>query len=99
MSTVIKMYRKAVVERRRLYLDYSCWLEEDEKLTEYQVTISPYTTETPLVVTAAYTDVEQKKIAMFVAGGKGNTEYTIQMVVTTSAGQVKRDDVGFRVTP
>jgi len=99
MSNVIKMYRKAVVERRRLYLDYSCWLEESEELTEYQVTVSPYTSEAPLTISAGYTDATNKKIAMFVSGGKGNTEYTVQMVVGTDAGQIKRDDIGIRVTP
>lgn len=99
MSTPIKMYRKAAVERRRLYLDYGCWLEETEKLTDFQVTITPYSEATPLNVTAGYTDVSQKKLSMFVSGGKGNTDYTIEMVVSTDAGQVKRDDIGFRVTP
>jgi hypothetical protein len=99
MSTVMKMYRKSVVERRRLYLDYSCWLEESEKLTDFQVTIHPYTEGAPLSVTAAYTDVGQKKLSMFVGAGKGNTDYTIQMVVNTDAGQIKRDDIGLRVTP
>ena len=28
MSSPIKTYRKSTIERRRLYLDYSCWLEE-----------------------------------------------------------------------
>jgi len=99
MSNTIKMYRKSVVERRRLYLDYSCWLEESEKLTDFQVTIIPYTEATPLSVTAGYTDATNKKMSMFVSGGKGNTDYTIEMVVSTDAGQVKRDDIGFRVTP
>jgi hypothetical protein len=99
MSSTIKMYRKSVVERRRLYLDYSCWLEESEELTDFQVIIYPYTEETPLSVTAGYTDATNKKLSMFVAGGKSNTDYTIQMVVSTDAGQVKRDDIGFRVTP
>src|SRR4029077_1345810 len=51
MSTVpIKTYNKASVERRRLYLDYSCWLEDAEKLTDTQVTITPYTSSGPLTV-------------------------------------------------
>lgn len=99
MSNPVKLYRKSVVERRRLFLDYSCWLEESEKLTSFQVVIHPYTDDAPLSVTAGYTDLDQKKLAMFVGGGKGNTDYTIQMVVSTDVGQVKRDDIGFRVSP
>lgn len=99
MSNPAKLYRKSVVERRRLYLDYSCWLEETEKLTSFQASISPYTQDAPLSVTAAYTDVAQTKLAMFVGGGKANTDYTVQMVVQTDSGQVKRDDIGIRVSP
>lgn len=98
MSSVIKTYRKTAVERRRIYLDYSCWLEDTEKLTDFQVTITPYTADGPLSVTAAYTDTTQKKLAMFVGGGLGTTDYSVSMVVTTDSGQVKRDDIGFRVS-
>ena len=100
MSTVpIKSYRKAAVERRRLYLDYSCWLEDPETLTDFQVTVIPYTETAPIVVTNGYTDDDHKKLTMFVAGGLANTNYTLQMVVRTDAGQVKRDDIGIVVTP
>jgi hypothetical protein len=99
MSNPVKLYRKSVVERRRLYLDYSCWLEENESLVSFQATTVPFTEGTPLSVSAAYTDVDQKKLAMFIGGGKANTDYTIQMVVTTNVGQVKRDDIGMRVAP
>jgi hypothetical protein len=99
MSQPIKIFRKTVVERRRLYIDYSCWLEENEVLTDFQVTISPYVTTSPLVITNAYADATFKKMAMFIAGGQANTDYTIQMVVRTDEGQVKRDDIGMRVMP
>ena len=100
MSTVpVKSYRKSTVERRRLYLDYSCWLEDLETLTDFQVTVIPYTEEAPIVVTSAYTDAEHKKLTMFVAGGESNTNYTLQMVVRTDAGQIKQDNIGIVVTP
>jgi hypothetical protein len=95
----VKSYRKAAVERRRLYLDYSCWLEDPETLTDFQVTVYPYTEEAPIVVTNGYTDDTHKKLTMFVSGGKGNVTYTLQMVVRTDAGQVKRDDIGIVVLP
>jgi len=100
MSTVpVRTYRKAVIERRRLYLDYSCWLEPPEQLTDVQVTVFPYTEAAPIVVSSGYTDAEHKKLTMFVAGGEGNTTYTLQMVVRTDAGQIKRDDIGIMVVP
>jgi hypothetical protein len=95
----VKTYHKSVPERRRLYIDYTCWLEDTEKLTDIQVTITPYTTDAPLTVTTGYTDVEQKKIVMFVGAGAANIAYTLSMVVTTDQGQVKQDDIGMRVTP
>lgn len=100
MSTVpIKTYSKASVERRRLYLDYSCWLEDIEKLTDTQVTISPYTSASPLTVTSAYSDATNKKLVMFISAGVANNNYTVSVVVRTDAGQVKKDDIGIRVTP
>ena len=35
---------------------------------------------------------------MYVAGGSANISYTISLVVRTDQGQVKKDDIGLRVT-
>jgi hypothetical protein len=99
MSTgMVKTYRKTPVERRRLYLDYSCWLEEAEQLTDTQITVMPYTADAPIVVTSGYTDVEHKKLTMFVSGGIPHTNYTLALVVRTDAGQIKQDNIGIYVT-
>ena len=42
-STPVKVFRKTSVERRRLYIDYDCWLAPTELLVEFQATIIPYT--------------------------------------------------------
>jgi hypothetical protein len=94
---MVKSYQKAAVERRRLYLDYSCWLEEPEKLVDTQITISPNTIDGPITISTGYTDATQKKLVMFVGGGEANKNYTLQVVVRTDAGQVKRDDIGIKV--
>lgn len=96
-STPIKTYRKAVAERRRLYLDYSCWLEEAEKLSGFQVTVNPFTEDAPISVSTSYVDAAQKKLVMFVGGGVANTNYILSMLVNTDAGQIKQDDIGVRV--
>lgn len=96
--SVVRTYRKAVVERRRLYLDYGCWLPDGEVLTDFQVTVTPYTADAPLTVTTGYPDAEHRKLMLYAAGGLANTNYVLQMVVRTDAGQVKRDDIGLRVT-
>lgn len=97
MSGVIKSYQKAVPERRRLYFDYSCWLEDTEQLTDFQALTTPYTDTAPLVLDIAYSDGSNKKLSVFVGGGVANTNYTVRMTVTTNAGQVKADDIGIRV--
>jgi hypothetical protein len=97
--SVVRVFRKYVPERKRLYLDYSCWLEDAETLTDFQVTVNPYTVEGPLALTVGYTDVTNKKLAIFVGGGIANTNYVMQMLVRTDQGQVKRDDIGMRVNP
>ena len=99
MSTVVKSFRKSVIERRRLYLDYDCWLADTEKLTDFQVTIVPYTADAQLQVDNSFPDAAHRKLMVYVSGGKGNTDYTLQMVVRTSEGQTKRDDIGLRVMP
>jgi len=94
----MKTYWKTSLERRRLYLDYHCWLEENETLTDFQVTVSPYTETAPIVVATSYPDAEHKRLMMFVSGGIVNTSYILQMVVRTDAGQVKQDNIGVKVT-
>lgn len=98
-TMLVRSYHKTVVERRMLYIDYTCWLEEAEKLTDSQVTIAPYTADAPLTVTTGYTDATQKKLTMFVGGGKGNVNYVLSLVVRTDLGQIKRDDIGVSVKP
>jgi hypothetical protein len=99
MTAPLKLYRKAAVERRRLYIDYSCWLAAIEKLTDFQVTTSPYTAAAPITIDTTYPDIEQKQLMMFIGGGVANTSYSLDLVVRTDAGQVKRDTIGIRVTP
>jgi hypothetical protein len=98
MSTMpVKTFRKATVERRRLYIDYDCWLAPTELLTEFQATIIPYTEDAPLILNNSFPDAQQRRLMMYAAGGKANTSYTVQLVVRTNEGQTKRDDIGLRV--
>lgn len=99
MTAPLKTYRKTTAERRRLYLDYECWLEATETLTDFQVTVTPYTADAPLTVASSYTDTGHKKLTMFVSAGKVNTSYTLAMLVTTSQGQIKQDNIGIMVVP
>jgi hypothetical protein len=93
----IKTYQKTAIERRRLRIDYSCWLEETEMLIATQVTITPYTADAPLTVTTGYTDIAQKELVVFVGGGRPGVAYVMSFVVQTDQGQVKQDDIGMRL--
>jgi hypothetical protein len=99
MSNVIKVFRKTYAERKRLYLNYECWMAEDEELTGFQVTVDPYTADAPISVSTSYPDALHKKLMLFVGGGVPNTNYTLSMLVNTDAGQIKQDNIGLRVTP
>jgi hypothetical protein len=99
MSGPLKTMSKTAVERRRVYLDYSCWLEEAELLSDFQISVSPYTEAAPISVDTTYPDVTLKRLMMYVSGGVGNTSYTLSAVIRTDLGQVKRDDLGLRVYP
>src|SRR5215510_10682929 len=94
-----KLFVKASQEKRRLYVDYSCFLDDVEKLNGFQAAIQPLTPDSPLAVSLAYSDATNKKLTMMVSGGVGNTDYAISLLVNTDGGQVKRDDIGMRVTP
>lgn len=99
MTTPMKTYRKTPAEKRRLYLDYSCWLEDTETISAFQVTVVPYTSDAPLVVATSYPDTAHKKLMLFVSSGVANQNYTLQMLITTSQTQVKQDNIGIMVVP
>jgi hypothetical protein len=99
MSSALKMLGKTAIERRRVYLDYSCWLREGEQLTDFQISVSPYTEAAPISVDTTYPNDDLTKLMMFISGGLGNTSYTLSAVIRTDSGQVKRDDFGLRVYP
>ena len=94
---ITKQFTKMVVERRRLYVDYSRWLEDTEELTNFQATVIPYTSANPLWLDTSYPDAENKRLMVYAQGGVANTTYVIQMVVHTDEGQIKRDDISIKV--
>lgn len=96
--SVIKTFRKAVVDRRRLHLDYSRWLEDTETLTTLTFTITPLTVP-PLVVDEQYFSTPAKQAVFFATGGLINTSYNIELIATTNEGQIKRDDIALKVKP
>lgn len=92
-----KTYVKTIFERRRFFVDYSCFLAEEEKLTTFQVLVVPDTPEAPLIAANSFPDPAHKKLIMYVSGGVQNTNYLVTLLVSTDGGQTKQDDIGFRV--
>ena len=99
MVGIIKSFIKTSIERKRLYLDYSCYLAETETLSDFQTIVRPGTPDAPLMLNLSYPDAERKRMMMYVSGGQPTTSYTIQVIVTTNQAQVKRSDLGMRVVP
>jgi hypothetical protein len=94
--TMHRSFQQTPVEKKRYVFDYSCWLDEHETLTQYVVVVQPGTTPA-LVASGAYADPAGKIMAVLVSGGVNKTIYTVSMIVTTSTGQVKRDDIQMRI--
>jgi len=99
MTGPLKTMSKTAIERRRVYLDYSCWLAEGEVLSDFEVAVSPYTAAAPISVDTVYPNDDQTKLMMFVGGGVANAMYTLSVVIRTDAGQVKQDNFGLRISP
>lgn len=97
MSRIVKTFQKTTEERRRLKIDYTCWLEETETLVDNQIGISPYTADVPLTISSGYADVTNKQLVIFVGGGRPGQNYVVSLIMRTSDGQTKRDDIGIRV--
>jgi len=94
--TVHRAFMQAPIEAKRYVFDYSCWLAPSETLATYTVAVSPPTTP-PLIAKGAYADPTKKIMSVMLTGGINKTTYKVIMVVTTSDGQTKRDDIHMRV--
>lgn len=98
MVGLLKTYTKSATERRRFYIDFDCWLEPTEKLSEFTIVIQPWTREVPLMAYGAFTDVEQRRLVTYFGGGIAGTNYLISILTKTTQGQTKRDNIGMKVT-
>lgn len=95
----MKIFTKTAIERRRFAISYDCFLLETEDLDAFQVVIGGQTPDAPLIINHAFPDVAERRMMMYISGGKANTNYLLQFLAGTSEMQVKRDDVGVRVLP
>ena len=95
---VLRGFGKSAVERKRYTLDYACWMDEGETLSDFTILVSPDTQPNPLVAEGAYVDPTYQMITTYVSGGAPGVAYTVRFIANTSAGQIKSDDLQIRVT-
>ena len=87
---------KTPIERKRYAIDYSEWLDTGETLSTVVYTI-PVVTTPPLVVDASSISSANTVAVFFTNGGLNGRQYTVEVVATTSGGQIKEDTVLFTV--
>lgn len=97
MPGLLRSYDKYAIERRLFFIDYTCWLEEGERLTNFYVVSSPLTADAPLTTNGAYSDGTSTKIKFYIGGGRAGVNYRVSLITETSEGQTKRDDIGVRI--
>jgi hypothetical protein len=87
---------KTPIERKRYAIDYSEWLDTGETLSTVVYTI-PVVTTPPLVVDATSIGSGNTLAVFFINGGLNGRQYTVEVVATTSGGQIKEDTILFTV--
>lgn len=95
--SVLKAFVKTAIERKRYTLNYACWLENSEALSDFAIQVTPATEDAPLLPSGAFVDPTFKRITTYLAGGTPGVLYTVRFVATTSLGQVKSDDLQLKV--
>jgi hypothetical protein len=88
---------KSPVERKRYTIVYSDWLDTGETVTARVFSVSPTSISSPFVVDASSIASDGLSVVYFVSGGVDKTNYTVDVRVTTSGGQVKEDTIYYAV--
>jgi len=86
---VIARYTQTSTETKNYRVDYSAWLGEGETIDSVVASVTPITP-APLVVSASVL-VSLTDVSLVISGGEPDTDYVVQIAVTTSAAQVKED--------
>lgn len=84
--------KKTTAEVKRVTLDYSRWLGDTEIISAKSFSITP-TTDTALAVGTSAIASDGKSITLYVEGGEDDNVYDLIAQITTSAGQIKQDEV------
>jgi len=89
-------FSKSPAERKRYSIDYSDWLDTGETISSITFAVTPATTP-ELLIDAFQIGSPATSVALYVSGGTDGTTYTVDVLMTTSGGQIKEDQIVFSV--
>lgn len=88
----IASFSQRVIEKKRYTVGYQKWLDDGETLFDFTIQISP-DTDTPLEASGGFTSDGDQEITFFLAGGEAGQQYNVDLIATTTDGQIKEDTV------
>jgi hypothetical protein len=88
---------KSPAERKRYSIDYSEWLDTGELVSSIVFTVAPSTGAAPLVIDSYLIGTPATDVDFFANYGVDGVGYTVNVVMTTSGGQIKEDQILFSV--
>lgn len=87
---------KSPLERKRYTIDYTDWLDTGETVQSITFAVTPATVSTLQI--DAYTILPgDLQVSFFANYGDLNTVYTVEVLMTTSGGQIKEDEILFTI--
>lgn len=92
----VARFKKSPAERKQYTVDYTSWLEADEIISGLAVSVTP-ATDPVLEVDGSYILPSNKGVAFYVRGGIAGSIYAVDLIVSTSTGQIKEDVVTMQV--
>lgn len=87
---------KSPLERKRYTIDYTDWLDEGETVQSITFSVTP-STSSILEVDAYSIAVGGLSVVFFANYGVLGTVYTVEVLMTTSGGQIKEDEILFTI--
>lgn len=88
---------KSPAERKRYTIDYSEWLDTGETVQSIVFTVAPSTGTMPLEIDAFQIANPATSVVFFANYGDEGVAYTVDVIMTTSGGQIKEDQILFSV--
>ena len=89
-------YRQSPADRKRYEVVYSDWLNEDELVSDVEISVP--VNHDGFYVDGYMANNDGKSVAFYVSGGVEGGEYDVTVRIETTMQQVKEDWVTFVVT-